>query len=175
MSVAKVLERSINASGTCLYSANETAGAGKVGTVSAFAVIRPGRKLKLVNTVQSGGAGPTYVSIHPSGRFLFVANYFGGSVAALPILADGRLGAATDVKKPTGKIGPHNAASALPGSFAFSGHDRTRAHMIAVSPPSAWIRHRRPRLHRLLHARRQSVRRCFPRFGEEAMKTPTFD
>ena len=38
-------------------------------------------QLKLLNTVPSGGAGPTYVSLHPSGRFLLVANYFGGSVA----------------------------------------------------------------------------------------------
>ena len=30
--------------------------------------------------------------------FRLVANYFGGSVAVLPILADGRLGDATDVK-----------------------------------------------------------------------------
>ena len=46
-----------------------------------------------------GGAGPTYVSIHPSGNFLLVANYFGGSVSVLPILPDGRLGKATDIKK----------------------------------------------------------------------------
>ncbi len=35
--------------------------------------------LKPLNTVKSGGAGPTYVSLHPSGKFLLVANYFGGS------------------------------------------------------------------------------------------------
>ena len=51
-----------------------------------------GRQLELLNTVRSGGAGPTYVSVHPGGRHLLVANYFGGSVAVLPILADGRLG-----------------------------------------------------------------------------------
>ncbi len=131
----------LNASGTCLYSANETAGAGKEGTVSAFTIMRPGGKLKLLNTVASGGAGPTYVSIHPTGRFLLVANYFGGSVAVLPILGDGRLGAATDVKMPTGKIGPAKAASAPPGSFAFSGHDRTHAHMIAADPTGRFVLH----------------------------------
>ena len=98
----------VNAAGTRLYSANETdrVGDDKEGTVSAFAIDRADGKLKLLNTVRSGGAGPTYVSVHPSGRFLLVANYFGGSVAVLPILADGRLGDATDVKNDAGKIGP---------------------------------------------------------------------
>ena len=83
----------LNAAGTRLYSANETdrVGKDKEGTLSAFAVDRP-METKLLNTVRSGGAGPTYVSLHPSGRFLLVANYFGGSVAVLPIVPDGRLG-----------------------------------------------------------------------------------
>ena len=126
----------VNAVGTCLYSANETARVGldKEGTVSAFAVNHVDGKLTTLNTVRSGGAGPTYVSIHPSGRFLLVANYFGGSVAVLPILTDGRLGEATDVKSPTGKVGPTKAANAPTGSFAISGHDRTHAHMIQADP-----------------------------------------
>ncbi len=91
----------LNAAGTRLYSANETdrVGEDKQGTVSAFSIDRADGHLTLLNTVRSGGAGPTYVSIHPSGRFLLVANYFGGSVAVLPILPDGRLGDATDIKK----------------------------------------------------------------------------
>src|SRR5438067_9233965 len=90
----------LNAAGTRLYSANETdrAGEQKEGTVSAFAVERADGHLTLLNTVRSGGAGPTYVSVHPSGRFVLVANYFGGSVAVLPILTDGRLGDATDIQ-----------------------------------------------------------------------------
>src|SRR5437667_2264500 len=54
----------LNKSGTRLYSANETdrAGEAKEGTVSAFAINRVDGKLKLLNTVPSGGAGPTYVS-----------------------------------------------------------------------------------------------------------------
>jgi 6-phosphogluconolactonase len=77
----------LNVAGTRLYSTNETASAGdsKVGTVSAFAINRTDGQLKLLNTVPSGGAGPTYASLHPCGRFLLVANYFDGSVAVLPI------------------------------------------------------------------------------------------
>ena len=133
----------LNAAGTRLYSANETdrVGEDKEGTVSAFAINRADGKLELLNTVRSGGAGPTYVSVHPRGRFLFVANYFGGSVAVLPILADGRLGDATDVKNDTGKIGPAKATNAPPGSFAFSGHDRTHAHMIQADPSGRFVLH----------------------------------
>jgi len=133
----------LNAAGTRLYSANETdrVGDNKEGTVSAFAINRADGKLELLNTASSGGAGPTHVSVHPSGRFLLVANYFGGSVAVLPILADGRLGAATDSKSDAGEIGPARSKNAPPGSFAFSGHDRTHAHMIQADPAGRFVLH----------------------------------
>lgn len=133
----------LNSAGTRLYSSNETDRVGEKneGTVSAFAVNPADGKIKLLNTVRSGGAGPTYVSVHPSGRFLLVANYFGGSVAVLPILPDGRVGNATDVKVAEGKIGPTRAVNAPPGSFAFSGHDRTHAHMIQSDPSGRFVLH----------------------------------
>src|SRR5439155_9482247 len=76
-----------------------------------------------------------------SGRFVLVANYFGGSVAVLPVLDDGRLGAATDVKADEGKVGPARAANAPRGSFAVSGHDRTHAHMIQADPSGRFVLH----------------------------------
>jgi 6-phosphogluconolactonase (cycloisomerase 2 family) len=133
----------LNAQGTRLYSANETdrVGEEKEGTVSAFSIDRADGKLKLLNTVRSGGAGPTYISNHPAGRFLFVANYFGGSVAVLPILDDGRLGEPTDVKHDAGTVGPTRATSAPAGSFAVSGHDRTHAHMVRADPGGKFVLH----------------------------------
>lgn len=133
----------LNAAGTRLYSVNETdrVGEGKEGSVSAFGINRADGQLTLINTVRSGGAGPTYVSMHPSGKFLLVANYFGGSVAVLPILPDGRLGAATDFKQDKGKVGPKRPTHAPPGSFAFSGHDGTHAHMIAADASGRFILH----------------------------------
>ncbi|MHB1034336.1 MAG: lactonase family protein [Pirellulales bacterium] len=133
----------LNAAGTRLYSANETdrVGTNNEGTVSAFSIDRADGHLTLLGTVPSGGAGPTYVSIHPSRRFLLVANYFGGSVAVLPILADGRLGNATDIKNDAGKLGPTKATHAPPGSFATSGHDRTHAHMIQADRAGRFVLH----------------------------------
>ena len=133
----------INAAGTRLYSANETdhVGKDKAGTVSAFSIDPTDGKLQLLNTVGSGGAGPTYVSLHPSGNFALVANYFGGSIAVLPILKDGRLGDATDTKVDDGKLGPTQATHAPKGSFAISGHDRTHAHMIQADPSGKFVLH----------------------------------
>ena len=133
----------VNAKGDRLYSANETdrVGESKEGSLSAFRIDPKDGSLALLNTVRSGGAGPTYVSIHPDGRFLLVANYFGGSVAVLPIQPDGRLGEATDVKIDRGEIGPTTATNAPPGSFAISGHDRTHAHMIEAAPSGRFVLH----------------------------------
>ena len=133
----------INAAGTRLYSANETDRVGEagVGTVSSFAIDRSTGALELLNTVTSGGAGPTYVSLHPTGKHLLVANYFGGSVAVLPIQADGKLGEASCVHEDEGEIGPTRAAHAPEGSYAISGHDRTHAHQIEASPDGAFAIH----------------------------------
>lgn len=133
----------LNAAGTRLYSANETdrVGPDKEGTVTAFAINHADGGLTPLNTVRSGGAGPTYASLHPGGKHLLVANYFGGSVAVLPLLEDGRLGEPTDVKNDTGSVGPTRAAHAPPGSFAFSGHDRTHAHQIHADPSGRFVLH----------------------------------
>ena len=133
----------VNGAGTRMYSANETDrhNGTKEGTVSSFAIDRETGKLTLLGTVPSGGAGPTYVSIHPSKRFLLVANYFGGSVCVLPIDAHGQLGMATDVKVMDGVIGPTSSENSPPGSKAFSGHDRTHAHMIESDPQGRFVLH----------------------------------
>ncbi|EMI18104.1 6-phosphogluconolactonase [Rhodopirellula maiorica SM1] len=133
----------VSADGSRLYSANETdrVGNDKQGTVSAFAVDHPSGQLTLLNTVPSGGAGPTYVSIDPSGQNVLVANYFGGSVAVLPILKDGQLGNASDIRVDEGKIGPTTATHAPEGSFAISGHDHTHAHMIQTDASGRFALH----------------------------------
>lgn len=130
-----------NATRTRLYSANETERIGddEAGSISAFEVDSLTGNLKLLNTVSSGGKGPAYLSVHPSGDFVLVANYFGGSVSVIPIKPDGSLGEPTDVKKSTGTLGPTRATSAPPGSFAFSGHDQTHAHMIESDPAGRFV------------------------------------
>jgi 6-phosphogluconolactonase (cycloisomerase 2 family) len=127
--------------GTHLYSGNEISNyqGAKSGSVSAYSVNRSNGQLKLLNTVSSEGAGPAHLSIHPAGKHVLVANYFGGTVAVLPILADGSLGSATDVKHHQGTVGPIHAASGPPGSFAISGHDQPHAHMIHADPSGKFV------------------------------------
>jgi 6-phosphogluconolactonase (cycloisomerase 2 family) len=133
----------LNPSRTHLYSGNETERLGdeESGTVSAFAMDPKTGDLKLVNSVRSGGKGPAHLAVHPNGKHVLVANYFGGSVSVLPILPNGSLGEATDVKKDSGTVGPTQATNAAPGSFAFSGHDQTHAHMIEADPSGMWVLH----------------------------------
>ncbi|MDB6140419.1 MAG: pgl 1 [Verrucomicrobiaceae bacterium] len=130
-----------NAAGTCVYSSNETDKVDEQdsGSVSAFAINRTDGQLKLLNTVSTGAAGPTYVSVHPSGRFLLVANYFGGAVTVLPILPDGSLGKPSDIKKDAGTVGPKKATNAPQGSFAISGHDVPHAHMVETDPAGKFV------------------------------------
>ena len=131
----------LNPARTHLYAANETAtyqGANS-GSVSAYAIDRANGHLTLLNTVSSEGAGPAHLSVHPAGKHVLVANYAGGTVAVLPLGADGELGPATDVKTGRGAVGPTRAASAPPGSFAISGHERPHAHMIESDPAGRFV------------------------------------
>lgn len=66
------------------------------GAVSAFAV-EPDGGLTLINHQPTHGAAPCYLSLDRSGRWLVVANYSGGNVTLLPVLADGSLAPATQV------------------------------------------------------------------------------
>jgi len=126
---------------THLYSANEIQDyqAASAGSVSAYAIERKSGRLTLLNTVSSRGAGPAHLSVHPSGRYVLVANYHGGVVTVLPIRPGGELGEATDVKEDKGTIGPTHAESAPRGSFAISGHERPHAHMIHADRAGRYV------------------------------------
>lgn len=123
-----------------LYAANEvTDYQGNSGAVSSFAIDASTGALTLINVVSSAGAGPAHMSLDAHGNFAFIANYAGGSIAVLPILASGALGPAVDVHLHTGVVGATRATHAPRGSFAISGHDRPHAHMIAPAPNNRFV------------------------------------
>ncbi len=130
----------LNKAKTHLYTGNETNEfqGEHSGSVSAYAIDAGTGRLKLLNTVASGGAGPAHISVHPSGKFVFAANYAGGTVAVLPVAQDG-LANASDVKHDEGQTGAAHAATAPTGSFASSGHDAPHAHMIEADPAGRFI------------------------------------
>ena len=84
-----------------LYASNETGGAGggpaPEGAVSAFAVDSQDGTLAPLNRQPSGGVSPCYVHVEPEGRYVLVANYTSGHVAAFPRRPDGSLGPASHV------------------------------------------------------------------------------
>jgi 6-phosphogluconolactonase len=63
----------------------------KTGAVSAFAMDRQTGELRFLNQQPSGGTGPCHIVVDAAGKNALVANYGGGSVASLPVGADGRL------------------------------------------------------------------------------------
>jgi 6-phosphogluconolactonase len=81
-----------------LFAANEIGDYrnAKSGSVSAFAIDRHSGKLTARNTVASRGADPCHLTVDKGGKHVLVANYTGGSVAVLPVKADGTLGESSD-------------------------------------------------------------------------------
>jgi 6-phosphogluconolactonase len=71
-----------------VYSVTE----GKESKISALAFDSKTGGLQLLNSQPSGSNGPTHISVDHKGKYVFAANYGGGSVTALPIDADGTLG-----------------------------------------------------------------------------------
>ena len=84
---------------TLLYAVSEVDDAqGKPsGGVAALKRDPTTNRLTVLNAELSGGAGPCHLNVDATGRHVLVANYGGGSVAALPIVAGGKLGPATSV------------------------------------------------------------------------------
>ena len=98
----------IHPNGRVLYAVNEVEkyNGKATGAVSAFAIARDTGALTRLDQQPSEGGAPCFVSVDRSGRVVLVANYVGGSVALLPIQADGSLAPATQVVQHTGS-GPN--------------------------------------------------------------------
>ena len=119
----------IHPNGRVLYAVNEV---GKyngraTGAVGAFAIARDTGALTRRDEQSSEGAGPCFVSVDRSGGVVLVANYDGGSVALLPILADGSLAPATQVLQHTGS-GPNAERQ-----------EAAHAHCIIADPSNRFV------------------------------------
>lgn len=77
------------------------------GEVQAFLPTVDGGLRPLGPARSTGGAEPCHVSVHHDAAYVIVSNYGSGSVAVLPIAADGSLEPATDVVEHDGH-GPDN-------------------------------------------------------------------
>ncbi len=117
--------------GRFLYAACETGNYGgkKTGSVAAFAVDPKTGALTLLNQQPSEGTSPCHLVVDREGKHVLVANYSSGTVAALPVGGDGRLGPATSVAKHEGSsVNPrrqkephaHSINLDAAGRFAFA-------------------------------------------------------
>jgi 6-phosphogluconolactonase len=93
------------------------------GSVTAFSFNNG--KLEMLNTRSSGGQAPCYVAIDKTGKWLATGNYGSGSLAILPIEANGALGEPTSVMVHEGKsINPQRQEKAHVHATVFSPDNR---------------------------------------------------
>jgi 6-phosphogluconolactonase len=93
---------SISPNGKYLYSVNEIDG-NQPGEVTAYMFDKTNGKLTFLNKQLSGGISPCYVSESKNSKWLMVANYTSGSIAALPVNVDGSVGSLAEVIQHEGK------------------------------------------------------------------------
>ncbi|QCW28070.1 lactonase family protein [Lysobacter enzymogenes] len=94
----------VSADGARLFAVNENGPASPdpVGRASSFALGRGAARSRALSRANTLGDDPAHAALGRDGRYLFVSNYSGaqspgGSLAVLPVDADGRLGAAVQV------------------------------------------------------------------------------
>jgi 6-phosphogluconolactonase len=83
----------------------------RAGAVNAFSIEPKTGRLTLLNQQPSGGLGPCHVAVDATGRCVLVANYGSGSIASLPILKNGNLGApASTIQHAGSSVNPQRQA-----------------------------------------------------------------
>ena len=119
----------IHPTGKYLYCVSEISdfNGKKAGGVTSFTIDRKTGLLTKLNEQPSVGAGPCHLVVDATGKNVLVANYGGGSVAALPIAADGTLREASSFIQhegssvnPNRQQGPHAHSINVDGQNRFA-------------------------------------------------------
>ena len=118
----------VHPSGAFLYAVNEVGdyGGESSGSLTAYRVEATGA-LTQIGRVSSHGADPCYVSVDRTGRFAFVANYGGGSIASYRIADDGTLGAGASIQH--SGSGPHANQKSPHAHFIAEGSQPGRVYV----------------------------------------------
>jgi 6-phosphogluconolactonase len=96
--------------------------------VSAFAIDPGSGKLRLLNTIPTGGTSTCHLSLDKTGRFVLLANFGSGSISIVRVKTDGSLGEQTAFVQHLGKGG-----SKLPVQTG------PHPHSILVSPDNRYV------------------------------------
>lgn len=97
------------------------------GAVYAYAIDPATGNLTYLNHQNSQGVWPCSVSVDATSQWVLVANYTSGSIAAYPILDDGRVGPASDHVQ-------HQGSSVNPRR-----QEGPHAHMITLDPSNHYV------------------------------------
>lgn len=84
----------VSPNGNFLYSANRGSHEGKEewGSVTSFAIDPSTGKLSIVQNQFSYGDSPCHISVHPTGKFIFLSHYGSGNFVVLPVDEEGKFG-----------------------------------------------------------------------------------
>jgi 6-phosphogluconolactonase len=107
-----------------IYCVSEAGG--EKASVNAFTFDAASGKMAFVNSASTGGNGPCYVVVNAKNTLAFAGNYGGGSLAAIPINADGSLG-----DKP--QFIQHSGNSVKPNQ------DKPHVHATILSPDDRYL------------------------------------
>lgn len=95
--------------------------------VNAFSYDAKSGDLKLINRIPAGGRGPTYISVDPNRKYVFTANYGGGSLSALQIGENGGLEGEPYVIE-------HSGSGLIPGRQSHS-----HVHSVIPTPDDKFV------------------------------------
>ena len=110
-----------------LYSVSETGNDGKTqGEVYSFSVEPLSGRLTTLSKVESGGGGATHLAYDQRSSTVFVANFGGGQVSAIPVQSDGALQPVSAIQTDVGS-GPHPRQA--------SAH----AHGVTIDPSGRYV------------------------------------
>jgi 6-phosphogluconolactonase len=96
--------------------------------VSAFAIDPATGKLRLLNTIPTGGTSTCYLSMDKTGKFVLLANFGSGSISVVRVRGDGSLGEQTAFVQHLGHGSPDVPVQSGP-----------HPHTILVSPDNRYV------------------------------------
>lgn len=119
----------VHPNGKILYAIDESSDPAKSPGrgLAAYAIAPKTGGLTLLNEQSNGGPGPCHLAVDRDGKCVVVANYSGGSVAAVALQPDGRLGT-------LGTTIQHVGSSVNPAR-----QKAPHAHAVALSPDERFV------------------------------------
>ena len=100
----------VSPNGKFLFSVNREGLSDKKewGSITSYSIDQETGKLNITGNTYSFGESPCHVSVHPSGKFIFVSHYKGGNFVVLPVDSIGMVG------EPTANVQLKGKGSVLP-------------------------------------------------------------